>query len=341
MIFRKSALFVFLFLLFSSFVIPPEEEMRIDNALKGYGVGGAYQLTPLTGGVDHLMFLARFETGECVVRLLRQELPLKAILREVEATELASEKCVGPKFFHFDPHERVLLLEFLSPDGSEVDEEKMIKKLRAFQHLSFSHTQGKIEPFAFLDALYQQVCKQEKAPLFERIREAMEIIEFIYSLIQREPAVMCHGDFHQHNVIMSRQEAYLIDWTTAAPGDRFYDLAKYTLPFSEERRERVLEIYCGGDVTPVDRAHFLLTRMATLMTLVLNRYPFIENVSLDTFESTDVSVVSFTAMATDEEKRLGALKALRLFFDLAHSEELFRTLVSKEVQRILKGQFTP
>lgn len=310
-------------LLFSSFTMAPKDQERIHSSLKAFGIGEDVELIPLTGGMDHVMVHVRLGKEEFVLRLLKIHRTEEAIIREVEATQLASECGVGPKLLFFDPVQRILILEYLFPDKGEVDEEKMIQKLRRFQQLSFPYSAASPEPFVFIDRLYQNVSEREATPMFKLIKEAMAVVTQIYEVLKEKPAVVCHGDFHKNNVITSSGEVFLIDWTTAALGDRFYDLAKYTLSMTPEHVEHLLNIYCGSKATLEDKAHFFLTRMATLMTLVLNRYPCIEN---DTFETIDLSCVNMTAMHTNEEKRLGALKALNLFFERASSQAFYDSL---------------
>ena len=326
---ERSVLFVLCFFFFSSFTASFEDLQRINASLQAYGQTDVVELTPLKGGMDHVMVHARFgDGGECALRLLKMHRSEEAVIREVEATQLASECGVGPKVCFFDPTERVLILEYLPPDGGEIDEEEMIPKLKRMHQVSFPHTTAPPEPFAFIDRLYQNVCEREATPIFYIVEEAMNVILQIYEVLKWQPAVMCHGDFHKNNVIKSRGEVYLIDWTTAAPGDRFYDLAKYTLPMIPGNTERLLNIYCGGEATFGEKAHFFLTQMTTLMTLVLNRYPCIENDTLETFETIDFSLEGMTAMHTQEGKRLGALKALKLFFEKFNSDEFDHALMT-------------
>lgn len=316
-------------LLVSSFTMVPEDQQRINASLQAYyGASEGVELTPMTGGMDHVMVHANLDGEECVLRLLKRSRTEEAIIREVEATQLASEWGVGPKLLFFDPVERILILEYLPPDEEGVDEEKMIQKLRCFQQVSFSHSEAPKEPFAFIDRLYQRVRERGETPMFKCIEKAMVIVMQLFEVLKQKPPVVCHGDFHKNNVIMSRGETFLIDWTTAALGDRFYDLAKYTLPLTPEHTEHLLDSYCGNEATLADKAHFFLTQMMTLMTLVLNRYPCIENDTQESLEALDVSCVSLLAMHSDEEKRLGALKALKLFLQRAHSEAFHPSLMT-------------
>lgn len=50
----------------------------------------------------------------------------------------------------------------------------------------------------------------------------------LYDLIDRIPegSVLCHGDFHPDNIIMSRNKSFVIDWMTATKGNPLSDVAR-------------------------------------------------------------------------------------------------------------------
>ncbi len=59
--------------------------------------------------------------------------------------------------------------------------------------------------------------------------------------------ILCHGDFHPDNIMISKDKLWVIDWTNASVGDRFSDIArtrmllKYAvLPENEPRIKRTL-----------------------------------------------------------------------------------------------------
>lgn len=85
--------------------------------------------------------------------------------------------------------------------------------------------------------------------------------------------VFCHGDFHLGQVLLPSdgQEVKLIDWTEAGIGDRFFDLAKFALPFNEKETEKLLIDYLHEMPSACDKRHFEQTQKLVLITIVLNR----------------------------------------------------------------------
>lgn len=57
--------------------------------------------------------------------------------------------------------------------------------------------------------------------------------EKIYNYIDTLPNdnILCHGDFHPDNILISKEKSYVIDWMTASKGSLFSDLARTSLLF--------------------------------------------------------------------------------------------------------------
>lgn len=57
--------------------------------------------------------------------------------------------------------------------------------------------------------------------------------EKIYNYIDTLPNdnVLCHGDFHPDNILISKEKSYVIDWMTANKGSPLSDLARTSLLF--------------------------------------------------------------------------------------------------------------
>lgn len=306
-----------------------DTQQRITAALEAFDQGEAVESSLLSGGMDHVMVRVRFEGGlECVVRLLKEGRSQWVIDREVEVSRLAGERGIGPKVYFYDPALRVLILEYLPPEECPIKEDLMVLKLRRLYQVDTLSSMEASLPYSFIAHCYKRLALSEPTAMRSLVAEAYAIVEKIQSALEGQPKGVCHGDFHANNVIFSSGDVFLIDWTTAGLGDRFYDLAKFTLPMPLEQRERLFSLYCGGDPTPTERAHFYLMRMATLMTIVVNRYASIQAVTQEAFESEDFTDVKVSAMDTPDACRRGALKALKLFLEMSQSEEFTHSLMT-------------
>lgn len=60
---------------------------------------------------------------------------------------------------------------------------------------------------------------------------ALERIDRLAPRLRDAPGVVCHGDFHPLNVVVSGRDAFVIDWTDAGIGDRHGDVARTILLF--------------------------------------------------------------------------------------------------------------
>jgi aminoglycoside phosphotransferase (APT) family kinase protein len=66
---------------------------------------------------------------------------------------------------------------------------------------------------------------QEARPLPEALKQAA-----LTALAQLpDDSVLCHGDFHPDNIVLSTRGAVILDWTGAARGHALADVARTTL----------------------------------------------------------------------------------------------------------------
>jgi uncharacterized protein (TIGR02172 family) len=75
--------------------------------------------------------------------------------------------------------------------------------------------------------LYIKESISESKLLNEKIKKGL--LEKLENL--PDGSVLCHGDFHPDNIIISREKVVVIDWTTAAKGDPLSDIARTSTIF--------------------------------------------------------------------------------------------------------------
>lgn len=63
------------------------------------------------------------------------------------------------------------------------------------------------------------------------LRDGLAQVGRIADRLRRNAGEVCHGDFHPLNVVVSRTDASVIDWTDAGVGDRHGDVARTLLIF--------------------------------------------------------------------------------------------------------------
>lgn len=231
-------------------------------------------ITPLTGGLESPTWKVEGSEETFVLRLLDKQCPLHRVMKEIWATEFASHFGIGPKLINSSIEHRALLIEYVeNVKLSECDNHEFLLS-QVTKTLSLLHNTIKVQPFSFIETLYNKV-QLEDIPVPSALSEAMDRVQMIIREIHEFATipVFSHGDFHLEQVLVScdEQEVKFIDWTTACFGDRFFDLAKFTLPFDEKKTEKILVFYLNSTPSEVDKRHFELTQRLVLMTIVLNR----------------------------------------------------------------------
>lgn len=253
----------------------PLHAVQKEEALAEFFPGElSLRATPLTGGMETPVWKIETPKGTSVLRLLSPMRPLHDVLREIWATELAAHQDIGPKVLGISVKNRAMLLEYV--EGTDLKKVEHDKVPLALTARSIARLQESIplEPFSMIASCFHDIeAKHKNIP--KELRQAMQRVEEIKREIDSfgVPPVLCHGDFHLGQVLLVAYSNTIkvIDWTTATFGDRFYDLAKFSLPFSDSQTKFLLHAYFGRVATPAEKKHFFLTRKLVLMTIVLNR----------------------------------------------------------------------
>ncbi|MCA0969211.1 aminoglycoside phosphotransferase family protein [Halobacillus litoralis] len=76
--------------------------------------------------------------------------------------------------------------------------------------------------------------------------------------IQAGGRMLCHGDFHLHNIICTKPEYTIIDWVDATVGSPLADVSRtylLYLSFSRELADRYLDLYCKGSEVDIHDIH--------------------------------------------------------------------------------------
>jgi thiamine kinase-like enzyme len=91
--------------------------------------------------------------------------------------------------------------------------------------------------------------------------EAKAIADGIEASLGSRREVPCHNDLLNANFIRSPDGIRIVDWEYAGMGDRFFDLANFSVNHElDEQRQRVLLEAYFGEVRDADVAHLRLMR---------------------------------------------------------------------------------
>ena len=206
----------------------------------------------LGGGITNRNYKVSVEGSEYVLRMGGAKTSLLGIDRAVEyaAGRRAFEVGVGPEVVAFVPEEGWLVARFIA--GRPISLEDMRRPdvlgrvagaLRAFH--SSAPIPGRFGAWAVVDG-YRSLAVAHGVEIPEPFARAREVAERIRDVRGPQPEVPCHNDLLNAN-FLDDGSIRIVDWEYAGMGDRFFDLANFSVnhEFSVEEDRRLLEAYLG------------------------------------------------------------------------------------------------
>jgi len=206
----------------------------------------------LGGGITNRNYKVSVEGSEYVLRMGGAKTSLLGIDRAVEyaAGRRAFEVGVGPEVVAFVPEEGWLVARFIA--GRPISLEDMrrpevlgrvAEALRAFH--SSAPIPGRFDAWAVVDG-YRSLAVAHGVEIPEPFARAREVAERIRHARGPQPEVPCHNDLLNAN-FLDDGSIRIVDWEYAGMGDRFFDLANFSVnhEFSVEEDRRLLEAYFG------------------------------------------------------------------------------------------------
>ena len=177
---------------------------------------------------------------------------LLGIDRTVEYTAgaRAFEVGVGPEVVSFEPGEGWLVARFIK--GSPISVEDMRRPevmarvagaLRSFHESS--PIPGRFDPWAVADG-YRETAEEHGVAIPREFQRAREVAELIRAARGAPELVPCHNDLLNAN-FLDDGAIRIVDWEYAGMGDRFFDLANFSVnhEFSRDDDKRFLGVYFG------------------------------------------------------------------------------------------------
>ncbi len=214
--------------------------------------GEQAEVAELGGGITNHNFKVTVRGEAYVLRMGGARTALLGIDRAAEyaAGRRAFEVGVGPEVTRFVPEEGWLVARFIEGRPIPPDEMRRPATLaRAAAALRRFHgaapVPGRFDAWAVVDGYRTEALAHGVAvPAdFERARE---IAERIRDARGPQPLVPCHNDLLNAN-FLDDGEVRIVDWEYAGMGDRFFDLANFSVnhEFAIEDDRRLLGAYFG------------------------------------------------------------------------------------------------
>ena len=222
--------------------------------------GQDLRLEPLGGGITNHNFKVTVDGDAYVLRIAGADTDLLGIDREAEhaAAQAAAEAGVGPEVVDFV--EGSLVTRFV--DGRPVPPEELRRPecLRETAALVRRVHEGpsfpaRFDPFRVVEA-YHATAVQHGVAIPVEYHAAKRRADDIEAALGPRPEHPCHNDLLNANFIRGSDGIRIVDWEYAGMGDRFFDLANFSVnhELCDDENDVLLEAYFGA-VRDEDREH--------------------------------------------------------------------------------------
>jgi thiamine kinase-like enzyme len=229
----------------------------VDNAavaVERLWPGRPAKVTALSGGITNHNFKVEVDGAAYVLRMGGNKTDLLGIDRSVEhaASLRAEEIGIGPAVVDFVPSEGWLVARFIAGRGIPVEEMRsppMLSRVAATlrQLHSAAAIPGHFDAFAVVDT-YRAEAEANGVQIPAAFDVAREVAERIRTARGPQPLVPCHNDLLNAN-FLDDGAIRIVDWEYAGMGDRFFDLANFSVnhEFEVEDDGRLLAAYFGAE----------------------------------------------------------------------------------------------
>ena len=210
------------------------------------------RVMPLAGGITNHNFKVEVRGEAFVLRMGGAQTGLLGIDRQAEyqASLRAAEVGVGPEVAGFIEDEGWLVTRFI--DGHPIPPEEMLRSetirrvsaaLRKFH--DSAPIPGRFDAHAVVEE-YRRQAEARRVAIPGAYSAAHRMSERIRRIRGPQPLAPCHNDLLNAN-FLDDGEIRIVDWEYAGMGDRFFDLANFSVnhEFGPAEDELLLAAYFG------------------------------------------------------------------------------------------------
>jgi thiamine kinase-like enzyme len=215
---------------------------------------GIRSLEPLGGGITNRNFKVTLLDGtEVVLRIGGKDTELLGIDRDIEhaATRAAAEAGLAPDVIAFVEPEGYLVTRFVEGRPVPVEDVRRTKALREIAGgLHRLHDgpaiPGRFDSFRVVEA-YCATAAAHGVAVPTGYTAAKEVADRIEQARGVQPPAPCHNDLLNANFITDGERIWIVDWEYAGMGDRFFDLANFSVnhELAPDESEELLRMYFG------------------------------------------------------------------------------------------------
>jgi thiamine kinase-like enzyme len=230
--------------------------------------GRPAEVEVLGGGITNHNFKVTLDGDSYVLRVGGKDTGLLGIDRSVEhvASRVAAELGIGPEIAAFVEPEGYLVTRFI--EGNPIPPKEMGRPptiARAAETLRRIHEgpriPGRFDSFRVVET-YCATAAARGVPIPDAYGRAKELADEIELARGPQPLVPCHNDLLNANFIDDGERIRIVDWEYAGMGDRFFDLANFSInhEFGDHENEALLAAYFG-ETEPSHLASLTLMRL--------------------------------------------------------------------------------
>ena len=229
--------------------------------------GRRVEIEPLGGGITNRNFRVEVDGRSYVLRIGGKDTEVLGIDRRAEfrAASVAASLGVGPEVVAFVEPEGYLVTRFIEGTPAPPEEIRRTEVLGEVARLLRRVHEGPVIPARFdsfrVVEAYRASAIAYGVDVPAAYDEAKVIADRIEAGLGPQPTVPCHNDLLNANFIRSPDGIRIVDWEYAGMGDRFFDLANFSVnhELSEPESDLLLEAYFG-ELRPPDRENLRLMR---------------------------------------------------------------------------------
>ncbi len=241
--------------------------MRPEEIAARIWPGRQLELEPLGGGITNRNFKVSLEGETFVLRIGGKDTSFLGIDRQAEhaATLAAAGLGIAPEVVAFLEPEGYLVTRFIEGRVLPVEEVRRPDMLRRVAETlrrvhDGSRFPTRFNPFRVVEA-YLAIALERGIPAPAEYVRAKETAERIERARGSQPEHPCHNDLLNANFIAANGVVRIVDWEYAGMGDRFFDLANFSInhELSDAENEQLLLAYFG-ELDEADLASLRLMR---------------------------------------------------------------------------------
>ena len=229
--------------------------------------GRHVDIEPLGGGITNHNFKVRCDGDAFVLRVGGKDTELLGIDRHAEhaAATVAAALGVAPEVVAFVEPECSLVTSFVEGEPVPVEEMRQPDVLRQTAAILRRVHGGppfpaRFDPFRVVEA-YHATATAQGVSVPASYDEAKAVADRIEERLGARTEQPCHNDLLNANFIRSPAGIRIVDWEYAGMGDRFFDLANFSVNhgLSDDEDGVLLDAYFG-EVREEHREHLRAMR---------------------------------------------------------------------------------